>query len=338
MTVDARGWRHLYLSVPAGATVDPGGWATALARERSLRTGGATRILGPATILVGGAGPDGLGAELPALVRAAAGIPRDANPQEWTVEVDLPPRAITCAGAWRSGGVTRLSLRGPAADPVIVEALAARGPGLELGVELRLDVPFVRGTGDRVRSLIDAGASSLALVEPEEGRGDRERAWRDALGAAADRGWILTDLASAHAPDRPPRHARAIRSREPVLGLGPGAVTFRHPERRWNQRSFRSYLAAIEAASDPVAGSERLGRDEARLERLWSRLRGASGVPCRAPGVEPVVAWERLGWVRRRGARIVPTLDGWLEAERMAVELATRLPAGSGPRGRWGST
>ncbi len=325
MTAPRPRWRHLYLAVPTAARDEPERWASALRDECTLRGLAWAPGAVPATILVGGEAPEVLGPRLPVLVREAAGLGGAAGVSEWTVEIAAPDGLRRCVHDWVAGGVTRVALRGAGAKPAVVDWLVRAVPGVRVDAELPIDASWEPGPGGRMGALIDAGASSVSLTEAEEGYADRASAWFAALDAALDRGWKAADLAAVHAPGTEPRHPRAIRGREPVLGLGPGAVTFRHPERRWNHRTFHSYLAAIETGTDPVAGSERLGRAEGRLERIWCRLRMVAGLRC--PKVEegPVTEWERRGWVRREGARILPTPAGWLQADRLAVELSLHL-------------
>jgi hypothetical protein len=347
------GWRHLYLSVPAWPAKASVSWSKAVARERVFRGQGVrgapgVRLADPlASLLVGGEAPVSLGEDLPSAVRHAAGLAPCHRTGEWTVEVDGAPELAAWAPAWAREGVTRLALRGEAADPEVAHRIRRTAPSLELAAEVEL--ALLSDPSARLGALVEAGVTSVALVEVES-RGDAGRtdpdtslAWQGALRALAARGWVLADLAFAHVAaggpaGRGPCHPRAIRAREPVLGLGPGAVTFRNPCRRWNLARAPSYLAAIARGEDPRGGGERLDADQVRLERIWAGLRRARGVRC--PGAELRVPreWYASGWIRPVPGRIVPTFDGWLHADTLAVELAARAERNGRSRGSGGST
>jgi coproporphyrinogen III oxidase-like Fe-S oxidoreductase len=216
--------------------------------------------------------------------------------------------------------------------------------------------------GRRIADMVRLGASSLAFVESDptdvaphgpEARGpaepgvspDLERnreAWLAAVEGIHRAGWRFLDLAFAFGSPTCPVHPRAIARRNPVLGLGPGAVTFRHPCRRWNPADARSYLRALDAGEDPLAGRESLNETEARLERCWTALRSARGLPLSTPSCTATPwfgRWQEAGWIRSQGTpgeaarRLRLTPEGWLMADGLAVELATELeripPGGS---------
>jgi len=347
---------NLYLSVPREEELPGAHWADALLRERRMRTDapGLSRPL--RSLLVGGDEPEALGADLPGRVRQVAGREALDGVGEWTVEVSDPSLPGAVVAAWLLGGVTRLSLRGAAAAPASVARLSDLcGGRAALGV----DVPLESSGGDpiqqRIEELIRLGASSLAFVESDattvRGGGpeatdrcaapesspdlDRSReAWLAAVEEVHRAGWRFLDLAFAFGPPTCPVHPRAIARRNPVLGLGPGAVTFRHPHRRWNPADSRSYVRATDADEDPVAGSESLNRAEARLERCWTALRSARGLPLPTPSCTAAPwfgRWQEAGWIRSGVApgvaagRLRLTPEGWLVADGLAVELALEL-------------
>ena len=350
---------HLYLSVSDSKDPAwPGTWAGALARERELRFPVGRPHLSPRALLVGGARPDVLGTELPDLVRRVLGAGGARGLDEWTVEVDDPSLPEELVRAWIEGGVDRLSLRGEAARPDVALRLmelvrALRPPRpvrIAAEVSLQRDVSLQgRGRGDggagtsaeqMLEALLAAGVTSVALVEEEDpsplaGSDDPDgRApgvWLRAAGALRRAGWTLSDLAFAHAPGHGPRYPRALARRRPVLGLGPGAISFRHPHRRWNHPEVRPYLAAVDAGSDPVFGFEELSPAEARLERVWAALRTDEGLrlPSRDCREEPWLRrWREAGWVQSQAPtetgseRLCLTPSGWLLADDLAVELA----------------
>ena len=350
---------HLYLSVcDSQDPAWPATWAGALARERELRFPVGRPQLSPRALLVGGARPDVLGTELPDLVRRVLGAGGARGLDEWTVEVDDPSLPEEMVRAWIEGGVDRLSLRGEAARPDValrltdlVRALRPPRP-VRIAAEVSLN-PGVslqgRGRGDggagasaeqMLEALLAAGVTSVALVEEEDSspltgsddpHGRDPGGWLRAAGALQRAGWTLSDLAFAHAPGHGPRYPRALARRRPILGLGPGAVSFRHPHRRWNHPQLRPYLAAVDAGSDPLFGFEELSPAEARLERVWAALRTDEGLrlPAQDCREEPWLRrWREAGWVQSQtptgtgSERLRLSPSGWLLADDLAVELA----------------
>ncbi len=324
----ARGAAHLYLEVPAALAADPGGWAETLAAELRIRGGRPPGARPLRSLLLGGAEPERLGPALPDLVRRILRLPpagREGVP-EWTVEVGDSRIPGETLAAWAEGGVTRVSLRGRASEPGAVRRAAAAG--LQVDVQVDPGAGEDAGLGERIRALLRAGATSVSLDEPE-GAGEEAppASWAEALQLLRGEGWTLPELARGHRPGLPPRHPMAILRREPLLGLGPGAVSFRNPLRRWNQRDPATYLEAVRSGADPVAGTEHLDRDQVRLERSWLALRRARGIACPDPHAarSPTARWLALGWAWKSGARIVPALEGWARADALAVELAAHL-------------
>ncbi|CAN5778114.1 hypothetical protein BH23GEM11_BH23GEM11_03380 [soil metagenome] len=357
MNVAGFAFAHLYLSVPADGELPADHWAGALLRELDLRTdrAGFTRPL--RSLLVGGEAPEALGAELPQRVRQVTGTSLDGI-GEWTVEVSDPRIPGSVIGSWLAGGVTRLSLRGAAATPGSLVRLAAICEGrVALGVDLTLEsgAREAGAVGARIEELVGLGAGSLAFVETEPVAGSgsgppsavsrsaadaiadpewNRAAWLAAVDAIQRLGWTFLDLAFAYRPGPCPVHPRAIVRRHPVLGLGPAAVTFRHPHRRWNHADARPYLEAIHGNEDPMAGSESLTRAEGRLERCWAALRSTRGLPIPAASCASTPwfrRWQRANWVQPAVApdggrnRLRLSREGLLVADGLAVELALEL-------------
>lgn len=85
----------------------------------------------------------------------------------------------------------------------------------------------------------------------------------------------------------------------------------------------------------PVAGREELADDQLLLEAVMMGLRQRSGIDCAALesrfGIDPAAgargqidAWEKAGWLRVRGRRLEPTLEGLARADRLAREWKLR--------------
>jgi coproporphyrinogen III oxidase-like Fe-S oxidoreductase len=131
-------------------------------------------------------------------------------------------------------------------------------------------------------------------------------------------------------------HPRAILRREPVLGLGPAAVTFRNPERRANVPEWRDYRNRALAGRDPVEWRELLSREEVRTERVWTRLRSREGL--RVWGMGPrstrlIREWVLRKWATVKGGRVVLLSQGWIRMDRLVVDLLSTedLDRGASP-------
>jgi putative oxygen-independent coproporphyrinogen III oxidase len=119
------------------------------------------------------------------------------------------------------------------------------------------------------------------------------------------------------------RHNRKYWRRAPYLGLGPGAHSFRDGMRWWNVRSVEEYHRLLAAGRRPVAGSETLTSDQARMEALFLGLRTREGVDLdtlrQSPGAGELLSrlqQERL--VEVLGSRVVPTREGLVVADGLS--------------------
>jgi len=343
-------FRHLYLHLPGDVALAPELWADALRREMDLR--GIVRPVGPITsLLVTGAGAAALEEALVPFVRDLLGWnagslggpqPDHAPVASWTLELDLQRSPNAPLHLWWEGGIHRLALR-----PLPLGSgpwLAGLGPppGKFVSTTLDLNGADALSLVAEARAHQGAGVVSIAFTESEGRDGGHEvfLALRHALTSS---GWQEGDLAFFHAPQAFLPAPRSIRRREPVLGLGPGAVTFRHPWRRWNPADPASYLQAVQAGLDPRGGAEVLDPTAARLERLWHALRTPEGLRC--PGLqrgdqateraasgrgkteESLATWTSLGYLAPHPNRVVLTSEGQLRLDALVVALARALEA-----------
>ncbi|MFC1505190.1 radical SAM family heme chaperone HemW [Thermodesulfobacteriota bacterium] len=74
------------------------------------------------------------------------------------------------------------------------------------------------------------------------------------------------------------RHNLKYWSMAPYLGLGPGAHSYAHPIRWWNLEQVPAYIAALDAGRRPIAGRERLNREQQMMEALYLGLRKTVGI------------------------------------------------------------
>ncbi|MYH26570.1 MAG: radical SAM family heme chaperone HemW [Holophagales bacterium] len=131
------------------------------------------------------------------------------------------------------------------------------------------------------------------------------------------------------------RHNRKYWRHQPYLGLGPSSHSFAGRSRWWNVAPWRDWSAAVAGGDSPVAGREELADDQLLLEAVMMGLRQRSGIDCAALesrfGIDPAAgargqidAWEKAGWLRVRGRRLEPTLEGLARADRLAREWKLR--------------
>ena len=312
------------------------------------------------SVFVGGGTPSLLGPQALLGLRGLLGDHRFRSPAlEWTVEANPESFTEEVAAAWREAGVNRVSLglqtfhepslrwmgrlHGP--DGAVAAVARAREAGLEnISVDLIFGLPahLDRPWQDDLRRAVDLGVPHVSLygltAEPStplgravrEGREEvaDEEQYRDEYLLAAD---VLTEAGFEHyevsnfaRPGRASRHNRAYWDGTPYLGLGNGAHSYRHPDRRWNLRDWEDYRAAAVGGGNPVHDQETLDAEAADLERTWLGLRTDTGVREGGLGETAralVESWIREEWALRQDGRIRLTASGWLLLDRLAVEL-----------------
>ena len=80
------------------------------------------------------------------------------------------------------------------------------------------------------------------------------------------------------------RHNQKYWSFAPYIGLGPSAHSFIEPERYWNHRRLKDYMRQIEAGQSPIAGREKLTREQMIMEAIYLGLRTTRGIELDAFG------------------------------------------------------
>lgn len=310
------------------------------------------------SVFVGGGTPTTLPAgDLAAVLSALRERYRIAPGAEITVEANPDTVDGAKLGALRDAGVTRLSMGAQSFDPAVLASLervhgpdsvrravaAARAAGFE---DVNLDLIY-GAEGETLasweRTLREAIAlgpehvSAYALtVEPGTPLGRQVALGRrrapdpdlqaemfalacELLGAAGYRHYEVSNWAR---PGFECRHNLGYWRREPYLGLGAGAHSFRGDRRWWNVRPPQEYLRRVEAGELPIGGEECLGPSEARLEAVLLRLRTLEGLP--ASWAEPSAARPLLetGLVREADGALVPTERGMLLLNELVLALA----------------
>jgi oxygen-independent coproporphyrinogen-3 oxidase len=138
-----------------------------------------------------------------------------------------------------------------------------------------------------------------------------------------DAGYGHYEVSNWARPGHECRHNLGYWRRQPYIGLGAGAHSYRDDRRWWNVRPPEEYLATVERGELPVGGEETLDPGDAYLEEVFLRLRILEGVPASwvAGGrADPFVASGLL--VDDDGA-LVPTERGMLLLNELVLGLTT---------------
>jgi oxygen-independent coproporphyrinogen-3 oxidase len=120
------------------------------------------------------------------------------------------------------------------------------------------------------------------------------------------------------------RHNQKYWQRQACLGLGPSAHSFQGNHRWWNVRSINRYCRALEEGNLPLEEQEELSHEQVQLELISLGLRTRAGLDLTLLKDEHNL--EKIlpqlienGWVTLFGNRLVPTLKGFLVADRLPL-------------------
>jgi oxygen-independent coproporphyrinogen-3 oxidase len=125
----------------------------------------------------------------------------------------------------------------------------------------------------------------------------------------------------ASAPEFECRHNLGYWRKQPYLGLGAGAHSYRDGRRWWNVRPPGEYLEAVEQGLRPVAGEEHLTLQDERLEEVFLKLRILEGVPVTSVAGDVASRFMEQGLLRRRNSHLVPTERGMLLLNELVLAL-----------------
>jgi oxygen-independent coproporphyrinogen III oxidase len=120
------------------------------------------------------------------------------------------------------------------------------------------------------------------------------------------------------------RHNRKYWRHVPYLGLGPAAHSFKDNVRWWNLRSVEEYCRSVHQGKRPVEESEALTADQLKLERLYLGFRTENGVSLDeisdSASMKRILSQlTRSGFIKIHKDRIIPTLSGYLIADRLPL-------------------
>ncbi len=143
-----------------------------------------------------------------------------------------------------------------------------------------------------------------------------------------EHGYLHYEISNfARGEERRCRHNLKYWRRLPYLGLGPAAHSFDGVRRWWNHRSVAHYCEALAAGALPAAGSEALTPEQVQLEKLWLGFRTKEGLDLDTLADLPR-RWDTLadmaarGWVVVQEGRAIPTVQGFLLADRLPLLFA----------------
>jgi oxygen-independent coproporphyrinogen-3 oxidase len=328
-----------------------------LERELDLRFGGDDPW--PVqTLYLGGGTPSRLGSggitRLMTAIRArvifepGAEITIEANPDDVTLEA---------AKAWRAAGVNRVSLGAQSFDnralewmhrvhnsdsiAVAFETLQQAGfADISLDLIFALPASVDRDWPNDLTRAIALGPSHVSLygltVEPRAplgrwvARGEVVEAPEESyeseflvadevLGASGFEHYEVSNFAR---PGHRARHNFSYWQGVAYAGLGPGAHEFSPPVRRWNAREYAEWERRLNAATDPMEGSESLTDDNRIAEGVYLGLRTVDGLAISAAEASHASPWIAAGWATLSAAnRLTLTPHGWLRLDSLAADL-----------------
>jgi putative oxygen-independent coproporphyrinogen III oxidase len=296
-------------------------------------------------VFFGGGTPSRLDAEELGSVLAA--IPLEAGAE---VTVECNPEDVDGArlAAYRSAGVTRISLGAQAVAPHVLASLGRHHAFVEVATAARLaaaagfaswNLDLIYGAAaesdadwaEALEAVVALGpphVSAYALTvepgtplaadparRPDDDVQARRYEMAETTLALAGYGW--EEISNWAKPGHRCVYNNLAWAGGDYLGFGCAAHSHRAGRRWWNVRRPERYLQAIASGGSPVAGSETLSAEVRAFERLALGLRTPAGVPAWALPEEPEL--DRL--VRRGDGRAVLTVAGRM----LASEVATRL-------------
>ena len=337
-----------------GREIDVRGLRTQVQELHSLYLGGGTPSL---------LGPIGVARLMDVLQRA---MPIGAN-AEVTLEANPEDISDAAIRAWRSAGVTRLSIGVQSfSDPVLqwmhrihdAESArravhTARNAGLTaVSLDLIFAVPDALQRDwssdlDAVLALTPDHVSLYGLtVEPHTPIG-RWRQRGEVVESSEDRyaeqfllaherltsaGYEHYEVSNFARPGCRAVHNSAYWTGAPYLGLGPSAHGFDGRERRWNASAYAAWHRAVSAGDDPVEGRELLTDANREAERVYLGLRTRDGMRLTVTEAAAVTRWVEAGWlewVGKASERVARcTAQGWLRLDHLAADL-TAVPSHS---------
>lgn len=257
-----------------------------------------------------------------------------------TLEMELLPPDHPVLHQIRSAGFNRICLI-PAAEedgglPDSIAAVRSAGiavvafehlfchPGIAPGREL-----------SRLQAVIDGKADHISLLEKEGDEVGGED-WFDryeiACALLRRAGYERYEISHFARTGHRSRHVERVFSLGPVIGLGPGAVTFTGSIRQRNTSDTEEYIRSLLDGRPAVDFRQKLTTADIALESISLGIRLAKGLNIgqicqilpQEQGMAIEAAGEALagaGWLEKVGNRLRLSEKGILFADKIAAEL-----------------
>ena len=141
-----------------------------------------------------------------------------------------------------------------------------------------------------------------------------------------DAGYGHYEISNWAKPGYECRHNLGYWRRQPYLGLGAGAHSYRDDRRWWNVRPPEEYLATVERGDLPKGGEETLEPGDVYLEEVFLRLRILEGVPNSWVDDDRARPFLEGGLLNEEEGSLVPTERGMLLLNELVLGLTAELP------------
>ncbi|HVF09055.1 MAG TPA: radical SAM family heme chaperone HemW [Actinomycetota bacterium] len=311
------------------------------------------------SVFLGGGTPTTMTAgELGVLLAALRSSFDLASDAEITVEANPDTIEEAQLAALRDAGYTRLSMGAQSFDPAVLRALervhapgsarrawfAVRAAGYS---NVNLDLLY-GAHGETLESWERTLAETIAMtpehvsayaltIEPATAlgravaRGDLPAPDPDlqadmfllACSMLGDAGYGHYEISNWAKPGYECRHNMGYWRRQPYLGLGAGAHSYRDDRRWWNVRPPEEYLEMVERGELPLGGSETLEPNDVFLEEVFLRLRLLEGIPVSWVDDDRAQPFLDSGLVSVQEGRLFPTERGMLLVNELVLALVT---------------
>jgi oxygen-independent coproporphyrinogen-3 oxidase len=310
------------------------------------------------TLYLGGGTPSRLGgagvARLLELLHTRLSLAPDA---EVTLEANPEDVTTEATRAWRSAGVTRLSLGAQSFDDAVLRWMHRTHDARTIRVavehahaggidDISLDLIFALPR-EIERSWESDLAAALALqpkhlslygltTEPATPLGrwrDRgivteapdesyEREFLYADQVMSDAGFEHYEVSNFGRPGHRARHNSMYWRGVPYAGLGPGAHEFDGSTRRWNVDPYVEWQRRLADQVDPIGGDELLDQESRAAEAVYLGLRTSDGLRLTGAELVRTQAWVDAGWGAITDTdRLTLTPLGWLRLDSLAADL-----------------
>ncbi|MCJ7813367.1 radical SAM family heme chaperone HemW [bacterium] len=119
------------------------------------------------------------------------------------------------------------------------------------------------------------------------------------------------------------QHNEGYWTGRPYLGLGPSAHSYIGDRRFWNVSNIRNYIDVLSQNRFPVAGEEKISREQVILEKVMLGFRRQEGIPLKLlkkkrSQIDHLI---QAGLMNRRKDMVSLTTKGFLLADEVALQM-----------------